>query len=144
MNRPHRLLILICAASFGAHATGCAEDAAPAADTTPFADLHLDAPGAIDVAVDLEADAPRDPDSGLSPWGELNKLPGASFTAIWGSEPKDLYIVGQGGLIFHRNGLQWTREESGTAADLHGVYGISRSEVYAVGDRSLLSYDGAT
>src|SRR5882757_6161951 len=41
-------------------------------------------------------------------------------------------------------GLAWRIVPSGTVKDLNGVWGTSASNVWAVGDGTILHYDGAT
>lgn len=63
---------------------------------------------------------------------------------VWGSGADDLWIVGEGGTILHRNETGW-RDDSAAAgvnASLLTVHGCSATEVYAVGARSLVRYDG--
>jgi hypothetical protein len=58
---------------------------------------------------------------------------GIWFLGIWGSGPDDIFVVGQPGLIYHWDGTQWRREESGTTAALTDVWGDGTGTVYATG-----------
>lgn len=63
---------------------------------------------------------------------------------VWGTSADDLWIVGDTGVIWHRIGGAWKREGEGVARGrLTTVAGCSASEVYAVGGRELLSWNGA-
>ncbi len=125
-------------------AGGCAEQTASPADAAITTDTRVDGVTTPETTVDVGIAGDLAPDASPSLWDELNKLSGASFAGIWGSEPKDLFIVGEGGQVFHRDGYQWIQEETGVTTDLYGVYGISSDEVYAVGDRVLLTYNGTS
>lgn len=63
---------------------------------------------------------------------------------MWGSGPDDVYVVGEAGTIWHRTGGAWTLASSPPIA--HGtlltVHGCSASDVYAVGSRDVLHFDG--
>jgi hypothetical protein len=82
-------------------------------------------------------------------------LPSAGKTAlfkVWGPDDSgELYVVGEGGTIWHRiadasadaGGYRWQREGEGLATGrLTTVAGCSRTEVYAVGGRDLLASNG--
>ncbi len=68
-----------------------------------------------------------------------------AFFKVWGSSKDDLYVVGDGGVIWHRRAGAWTREGEGIATGrLTTVAGCSASEVYAVGGRDVLVSNGTT
>lgn len=52
---------------------------------------------------------------------------------VWGSSPSDVWAVGLGGEIFHWNGSEWLRNESGTTERLRGIWGSGASDLWAVG-----------
>ena len=68
---------------------------------------------------------------------------------MWGSSPKDVYAVGHNsqnsGLMWHFDGYKWTSvklitSEGGQidgAIDLKSIYGLSATDIYAVGSRIL-------
>ena len=70
------------------------------------------------------------------------------FTAIWGTSSKDLFAVGDKGVIVHYDGQKWTKMESGTDLTLRDVWGFSSTDVYCVGadffggQGIVLRYDG--
>ncbi len=78
--------------------------------------------------------------------------PDINIMDVWGSGPDDIYAVGFLGNILHYDGQQWTPMESGTEANLEGVWGyvlkdedgqVVRTDVFAVGDEgTILRYDG--
>jgi hypothetical protein len=57
----------------------------------------------------------------------------AALRGVWGASAEEVYAVGRGGLILRKGASGWTREASGTAADLHAVWGMG-GERFAVGD----------
>ena len=67
----------------------------------------------------------------------LNDLHGISASDIW--------MVGDGGEIWHWNGTGWGAFASGTTRDLNGVFALTTSDVYAVGDAgTILKWDGTS
>ena len=47
----------------------------------------------------------------------------SQINKIWGTSSSDLYVVGNGGLIAHYNGTNWTKIESGTTIKLIDIWG---------------------
>lgn len=71
--------------------------------------------------------------------------PGSSgLYAIWGSSPKNVVAVGPDTRIVRFDGQTWTEETApvGTV-NLRGVHGTAPDNVFAVGDRTVLRYNGA-
>lgn len=52
---------------------------------------------------------------------------------VWGSSPRDVWIVGAGGTIWRWNGDSFTRMVSGTTADLNTITGSGPRDVWAAG-----------
>jgi photosystem II stability/assembly factor-like uncharacterized protein len=64
---------------------------------------------------------------------------GSAFFKIWGTNRENLYVVGDSGVILHRENGVWVREgQSLPSGRLTTVSGCSGNEVYAVGGRDLL------
>jgi hypothetical protein len=62
---------------------------------------------------------------------------------VWGSSAGDVYIVGEAGLVWHRNSGAWKREADGIGKGrLTTVTGCSPTEIFAVGGRDLLTSNG--
>ncbi len=68
--------------------------------------------------------------------------PAINLTDVWASSANDVYVVGYQGIVLHYDGKGWARLESGTTADLEGVWGYVlldeqgaqlKKEVFAVG-----------
>src|SRR5262249_33958018 len=57
---------------------------------------------------------------------------------IWGSSPRDLYVVGDAGTILHSTGNGVWSAQSPGGKDLLGVWGSSASDLYAVGDGGVI------
>lgn len=65
-----------------------------------------------------------------------------AFYKVWGIDDQ-LWIVGENGIVWHRRAGAWQREAEGLATGrLTTVTGCSASEVYAVGGRDVLTFDG--
>jgi hypothetical protein len=69
-----------------------------------------------------------------------------AFFKVWGDSPDDLYVVGEGGTVWHRRAAQWTLESNPPIAQgtLLTVNGCGPDEVYAVGGRDVLRSNGST
>jgi hypothetical protein len=65
---------------------------------------------------------------------------------VWASSPNDVFAVGidvNGGFIIHYDGRLWSRMVvPPTPNPLADIWGSSGSDVYAVGDGTILHYDG--
>ncbi len=93
----------------------------------------------IDTKVGLMRDL-----GGTGGWTKVASLTG-SYRWIWGSDAKNIFLVGQQGAILHFDGKNTTGMTSGTKNDLWGAWGISKSDVYAVGARgTIVHYDGSS
>ncbi|MCC6558923.1 MAG: hypothetical protein IT372_38840 [Polyangiaceae bacterium] len=70
---------------------------------------------------------------------------GRALYKVWGTSSDDLYVVGELGVIWHRAGATWERQDdpSLTTSTLFTVNGCGASEVYAVGGQAVLRSDGA-
>lgn len=67
-----------------------------------------------------------------------------AFFKVWGASPDDLWVVGEAGVVWHRTAGSWKREAAGLAQGrLTTVAGCSASEVYAVGGRDFLAWNGS-
>ena len=94
--------------------------------------------------------------------GELYHYDGAAWTAatppagsdllVWayGFGPDDVFAVGVAGTAIHYDGSAWTALDTGTDADLWGVFGFARDDLWVVGAAAtgetaptILHYDGA-
>jgi len=74
--------------------------------------------------------------------------PGGVLNSCWGISSKDMFFVGNGGLIYHYDGIKFDSMISGTTKNLRSVWGTSHNDVWACGFNSstaetiLLHYDG--
>ena len=64
------------------------------------------------------------------------------LAAIWAGDGAAL-AVGEAGTIVHLT-TTWATYPAVTQADLHGVWGRSHDDIYAIGDATVLHWDGAT
>ncbi len=63
--------------------------------------------------------------------------------SVWAASTDEVFAVGNGGTILHRQNLVWTAMNSPTSEDLKGVWGASSTDVWAVGNAgTILRYDG--
>ncbi|MBW1808344.1 MAG: hypothetical protein JRJ87_09135 [Deltaproteobacteria bacterium] len=80
--------------------------------------------------------------------------PDINVMDVWGTAPDDIYAVGFKGNILHYDGNSWTKMESGTEANLEGIWGyvlkddaglVTRTDIFAVGSQgTILRYDGVS
>lgn len=56
-----------------------------------------------------------------------------SIRGVWGFSANDVYAVGEGGIILHYDGSNWTEMTSNTTATLQAIWGTSNTDLYAVG-----------
>jgi len=74
------------------------------------------------------------PDSLASEWEHVD-AGSVNYNAVSGSDPNNVFIVGDQGTILHWDGLALQREESGTYANLRGVHVVDEAIAYAVGEQ---------
>lgn len=68
-----------------------------------------------------------------------------TFRALWASSEKDVWAVGDGGLIYKGdNANKWTAQTSNTGANLSGVYGNSATDILVASDNKndFTAYNG--
>ena len=69
---------------------------------------------------------------------------GVQMRALWASGPGDVWTVGDQGRVFHHDGTDVTRIDTGSLRDLYAVWGSGPADVWAVGDGRNLHYDGTS
>jgi hypothetical protein len=68
---------------------------------------------------------------------------GAKLNRLWGSDPRDVWAVGDVGTILHYDGERWTRSPSGTQDSLVAISGRGPGDAWAIGkNRTLLHLSG--
>jgi hypothetical protein len=73
-----------------------------------------------------------------------------NFRSCWGASSKDMFFVGDTGLVMHFDGTTWTKMPRVTTKNLYSVWGTSHSDVWAAGfnystaESVLLHYNGST
>ena len=67
---------------------------------------------------------------------------GVAHYKVWGTSSVNLYVVGEGGTIWHLQSGSWTNESGATTATLFTVWGCGADEVYAVGNNAVLRSTG--
>lgn len=71
------------------------------------------------------------------------ELSDVGLSAIWGSAPDDVWVVGERGTIAHYDGESWSLKDSGIPERLHSVHGSGPTDVWAVGEEgAILHWDG--
>ena len=58
---------------------------------------------------------------------------------LWSISPKDIWAVGDLGLIMHFDGTAWTTTTGVTTKDLTAVWASSATDVWAVGDSGTIA-----
>jgi hypothetical protein len=79
-------------------------------------------------------------------WVSENIVGTKNLLGVWGSSTTNVYVVGQAGAVFHKQGAtaNWPSENSTVGVDLTSVGGSSASDVYAIGDTAILHSTGST
>lgn len=88
-----------------------------------------------------------------SAWSPATTAPGTKRAPrrqafkVWGSGPRDVWVVGTGALVMHFDGTSWTELDVGLdpSIPLTTVHGASATEVFAVGgvgNATVLRFDG--
>lgn len=63
--------------------------------------------------------------------------------SLWGSGPRDVWAVGEAGLILHFDGTTWSKVDSGTTLFLNAIDGTSAGNVWVIGEAGLvMRWDG--
>ena len=82
-----------------------------------------------------------------SGWHKVEELAAGSGDVFWDGWADDagVFIVGDDGAIFHFDGAAWTRQITPAPVPIHALWGLSRTNLWAVGWMGLiLHYDGET
>lgn len=72
----------------------------------------------------------------------LPKALGRTYFKVWGASADDVWIVGEAATTWHFAGGTWTQGPQVAHGTLLTVGGCGAREVYAVGGRDVLRYDG--
>jgi photosystem II stability/assembly factor-like uncharacterized protein len=85
------------------------------------------------------------PDQMLIPsdWTEVLGSTAGKIHDVFGLGPKQVYVVGAGGLIMTYDGTTWNTMNNPETSDLHGLWG-NASKLFAVGNSIDLVYDGSS
>ena len=77
-------------------------------------------------------------------WTGAKILNAPALNGVWGSGPRDVYVVGDRGTILHSTdgGLGWTEPTSHTQAGLAGVWGAGTTDVFIVGAGGTILHSG--
>jgi hypothetical protein len=79
-------------------------------------------------------------------WSEVLPLTaGLAFNAVWASAPNDVFAVGSANdaaAIYHYDGAGWSPVTIPPVGPLLDVWGLSATDVYAVGVGTMLHFDG--
>lgn len=59
---------------------------------------------------------------------------------LWGTNPADVFAVGESGTILHYDGGSWNSMASGVSGILFSVWGSSSTDVFAVGETGLICH----
>ena len=67
-------------------------------------------------------------------WTAQSLMTNANLAAIWGTDAKNIWVVGSGGMTWKWDGTAWTTISTGTLQALFGVWGTDANNVWAVGN----------
>lgn len=68
---------------------------------------------------------------------------GEQFKAVWGSSSSNVFAVGDNGIIFYYNGVNWSQQNSGVNTFFRAIWGSSATDVFAIGGNGvILHFDG--
>lgn len=70
------------------------------------------------------------------------KRPTVDLRGIWGSDAKNIWVVGDKGTILRGDGATWEEVTSPTTAKLRSVTGTDASHAWAAGEHTILAWDG--
>ncbi len=59
-----------------------------------------------------------------------------AYFKVWGTSARNVYVVGQNGVMQHFNGTSWTELNVGASDDLIALWGTGPKNIVAVGGRS--------
>jgi hypothetical protein len=62
--------------------------------------------------------------------------------AVWGSGPSDVWAAGDRGMLLHYDGSEWRTVREGLGHKLTGVDGLSDSDLFVVGEHTVLHRSG--
>src|SRR6185312_16418158 len=85
-----------------------------------------------------------------SAWSAFAGFSTHNLTSVWGSGPRDVWAVDDGGFIFHWNGCAWWLAGSSNGTALNGVWVSGPNDAWAVGGvyngptAVALHWDGST
>jgi hypothetical protein len=123
MSKLPRLVLafaLLCACSSGDDADGA------------------DRPRKVSKSDHAEKEQPPDLPAASTTLGDLG------LSAVWGSGPDDVWIVGSEGMILHFDGKDLRRVQSPTTNRLNAVYGTGPDDVWVVGEAgATFRWDGS-
>lgn len=112
----------------------CAEndDAAVVGDAGDSSTVIV-TPDASDDALADGGDAAVPADDCSAEWCSvpLSDLTNVSLSAVWGSAPNDVWVVGSKGFAAHFDGSKWDTHRPDTLATLFSVWGTGPSDVWA-------------
>ena len=74
-------------------------------------------------------------------WSQAVHLEGRDLRAVWAASGQEAWAVGDGGVALWFDGQSWRALETGTEANLRGVFGVG-SQRWIVGDQGTLLWSG--
>jgi hypothetical protein len=84
-------------------------------------------------------------------WSDAGLVTTHELSAIWGSSASDVYVVGSEGAIFHYDGAAWSEVFVPVGISIptnptlwFDIHGSGPNDIYVVGSRTLLHYDGTS
>lgn len=76
-------------------------------------------------------------------WTQLGSLTSSDLRGTWAASPEDAFVVGADGTILHFDGVNWDfMDTGGITSGFADIWGTSPYNVFAVGGRNIIHYDG--
>ena len=80
-------------------------------------------------------------------WQSLTRFTNKTLYAVWGTAADNVWAGGEGGVLFHFDGLRWSAAHSAVSASIRVIWGVSANDVWAaaVGGHNeaiFIHYDG--
>ena len=66
-------------------------------------------------------------------WEYIENLNSPQCLSIWGSDPSNVFVGCDSGIVLYFNGTQWERQSTGTISRIYSISGFNSQEVYAAG-----------
>ena len=70
-------------------------------------------------------------------WSKASITLGKPLKSVWGNMPDNVWASGEGGTLYHFNGIDWFKIPIDSSVSLGRLYGFSSSDIYCTGAKSV-------